>query len=84
MVSEVVDVNQIFVLYERTVNMETKLIYDDGCFYSDYYFSDDVAIIRHNCHDDFAECENTVCIDIDSMRRIILDYDLNYGGVDAE
>lgn len=60
--------------------MERKLLYNDGCMYSDYYFMDSVAVIRQNdCGDDGET--NHVCVEIDHLRKIIEDYDLNYGGV---
>lgn len=67
----------------KGVNMERKLLYNDGNMYSDYYFMEDAVVIRHNeCGDDGET--NHVCVEIDNLRRIILDYDLNYGVNDAE
>ena len=73
---------KIFVLTHKEVNMKRKLLYNDGCMYSDYYFMDDVVVIRHNdCGDD--NDTNLVCVCIDKLREIIQDYDSNYG-VDNE
>lgn len=60
--------------------MNKKQIYNDGCMYSEYYFMDDIVFITHNdCGDDGET--NTVCVEIEHLRKIISDYDLNYGGV---
>lgn len=59
--------------------MEKVLLYNDESFYSDYYFIDEIAVISQNKCD--GSEESFVCVEIEHLRKIIEDYDLNYGGV---
>jgi hypothetical protein len=53
--------------------MEKKLIYSDDSMYSEYYFLDNIVFITHNdCGDDGEK--NTVCVEIDRLRKIIEDF----------